>query len=79
MISDVTVIIYTPALTVTVTDLSDLVLFIMQRDFPDLFMPETKLTIRCTDMDRNQVDHAVGIFRSVVSEKHICYTSWILT
>ena len=80
VISDVAVIVYASAFSIPVTDLSDLLPLVMQGDLPDLFMSKTEFPVRCADMDRNQVDNAVGILGPVVSEKHRSfYTSCTLT
>jgi hypothetical protein len=46
MITDVAVIIYASAFSVAVTDLADLLSFVMHCDLPDLFMAESEFLVR---------------------------------
>ena len=74
MISDVAVIVYATAFSVPVADLADLLAFVMQSDLPYLFVSEPEFPVRRADMDRDQINDTVGIFRLVVSEKHESFT-----
>jgi hypothetical protein len=68
VIADVPVVIHAPAFTVPIADLPDLLPFVVKRDPPYLFMPESEFPPRRRNMDRNQVDYTVRILGSVMSE-----------
>ena len=70
MVPDMALVVNAPAFAVPVADLADLAPVVVQGDLPDLFMAETQFPVRCAYVQRNKVDHAIRIFRSVMSEKH---------
>ena len=70
MITDMAEVIHTSAFSVPIAQLAYFLAFIMKCYPPDLFMTESEFTVRRTDMNRNQINNTIGIFRFVASKKH---------